>query len=844
MTYPSVDASSLPPPRQAVLDARPELLRAVGGRLSTAPLDRSSYARDLWPLGLLWALQGRLPPPPDAVVWPGTEAELVALVQLARARRLALIPFGAGSGVCGGTWAVGGGLTVDLKRFDAIAEVDVERRSVDVGAGVMGETLERHLNARGWTLGHFPSSMAMSTVGGWLAARSAGQFSSKYGKIEDIVLSVRAVLGTGEVLETPERPFSGADLTPLLVGSEGTLAFFTRARLRVFPLPGGRAFHGFDFASLEVGLEAMRLVFREGLRPAVVRLYDPFDTLLAGSGKVKQPRVPVPPSRRGVLGQWLPRALREVTRQSLGRPGLLSQLQRVFARSRLILMFEGDGKRAAADDRAAAAVCRALQGVDRGDAPGRAWLQARYDVAFRLSPLIESGAFADTMEVAAPWERVQQVYEAVRQAASAHALALCHFSHGYAEGCSLYFTFVGAAEDEAATAARYQELWRVALGAAVAAGGNVSHHHGVGLLKAQALQDSLGEGRHLLAQLKGLFDPDGVMNPGKLGLTTLEVPDGELRASGGHFEPVLRVASAEALRAGLHVLADAGGRLHVDAVLDRRGLNSLGAPSDRSMTVFAGAGATLRDIDAHARRAGLTLGPLTPAAMALQLGDFLEGSYAGLRAVAPGRLEPLCTRIEALSASGRRLETSLAPRSAAGPDLSALVLGAHGRLALLTAATLRCAPLPERELRQTFTFATGAACVTALTRAIAEGLVVWAAHLETREGAVLLDVSWQGSRAATERDRELVTRLFAASGGRSVDEAVAPASGEEREVTWRSVQRALDRGASLSLFRCALGSLVATGDVPGVSLSKASAWSSRAERLLALDPRRVLGGTV
>lgn len=510
-------ASQVPPPASGVLEARADFTAAVKGRFSSDELDRLSYARDCWPLALLWMRQGKIPPPPDAVIWPGNDEEVAAAIEVARKRKIALIPYGAGSGVCGGTWALKGGVTLDLKRFDTIGEVDEQQRTVEVGAGVLGETLERRLNSRGWTLGHFPSSIATSTVGGWLAARSAGQFSSKYGKIEDMVLSARVVLGTGERLQTPERPFSGPDLLPLLVGSEGTLCAFTSAKLRVFPFPKGRVFHGFEFSSIDKGLEAIRLIFRDGLRPAVVRLYDPFDTAFVGKGAPSAPATP-PSLRSGFQRSVLPALMRQLTKQTLGRPVVMNQLQRAFSRSRLILMFEGDPARAEAEDRAATAICRQLEGDDLGEAPGRTWFKKRYDVSYRMSRLIESGTFADTMEIAAPWEHVHEVYERVHEAASRFAFVLCHFSHAYADGCSLYFSFVGSAPTEQEMESRYHELWRNALAAAVSAGGNVSHHHGIGVLKANALQDALGEGRHALRALKQIFDPDGVMNPGKLGL--------------------------------------------------------------------------------------------------------------------------------------------------------------------------------------------------------------------------------------------------------------------------------------------------------------------------------------
>lgn len=511
----SYPVGALPPPSSAALAVEGALKAIVGGRVSHADQDRLSYARDMWPLALLWVRAGKTPPPPDLICWPRTDAEVAAIVALARREKLALIPFGAGSGVCGGVWALKGGITVDLKRFDSIAEVDARHRTVEVGAGVMGETLERRLNSKGWTLGHFPSSIWMSTVGGWLAARSAGQLSSKYGKIEDMVAAVTFIAGTGEKIVTPERPFAGPDLAQVLIGSEGTLGLFTSAKLRVYPLATGQVFHGYEFKTVPQGLEAIRQIFGAGLRPAVVRLYDPFDTAIVGKGKPGHPRGN---SKNALKTEVLPALLRVVAPQTLGRPKLFNNLTKLFARSRLIVMFEGDAARAAEEDAAARGICAGLQATDLGEEPGKHWYAKRYDVSYRMSKVIDAGAFADTMEVATTWDKVYAVYEKVKAAASAHAFVLCHFSHAYLEGCSLYFSFVGSGGTEAELIARYEALWRDALSAAVAAGANVSHHHGVGIVKAQALQDSLNEGRMLLAGLKRHYDPDGVMNPGKLGL--------------------------------------------------------------------------------------------------------------------------------------------------------------------------------------------------------------------------------------------------------------------------------------------------------------------------------------
>lgn len=492
-----------------MVDAAGALAALVHGRVSTRALDRLAYSRDMWPLATWWFQQGRVPPPPDAVVWPGSDDEVAQVIRLARERRLAVIPFGAGSGLCGGTIATAGGLALDLKRFDTIGPVDPQRRCVDVGAGVLGETLERRLAARGWTMGHLPSSLAMSTVGGWLATRSAGLLSSRYGKLEDLVLSVRGVLGTGERFETPERPFLGPDLAQLLMGSEGALCTFTSARLRVHPRPEARAFRAFDFQTVERGLAAVRRVLREGLRPAAVHLADP--SALAFHAQPLE-------ARARVAAAFLPALFTQVGTRLLSWPRLLGPLARLATRCRLVFVFEGDPGHADAEDRAAAAACLSLGANDLGEGPARAWFQERNDAAFRHARVFRSGALIDTLEVSAPWEHVLDVYQRVRAVMGALAVVLCEFGHATADGCSLSFHFITAGGPRDEVEASAEQRWRAALGAATSAGANVSHHHGIGLVKRRAYQDALGEGRHALAALKRLFDPDGIMNPGKLGL--------------------------------------------------------------------------------------------------------------------------------------------------------------------------------------------------------------------------------------------------------------------------------------------------------------------------------------
>src|SRR5262249_53361008 len=257
---------------------RAALSEIVGdARASARDVDRRAYARDMWPRVLLAVRAGAVAEhPPDGGVWPQTAEEVAAIVRLARARRVPVVPYGAGSGVCGGALPLHGGITVDLKRMDRILAVDENDLVVEAECGINGERLERALAARGLTLGHFPSSIYCSPLGGGLAARAGGQMSPRYGKSEDMVLGATAVTGRGDIVTTGRygRVQAGPDWTQLLVGSEGTLAVLTSGRLRIRRAPQARHVRGFSFARIPAGLEAVRRVLQRGLRPAVVRLYD------------------------------------------------------------------------------------------------------------------------------------------------------------------------------------------------------------------------------------------------------------------------------------------------------------------------------------------------------------------------------------------------------------------------------------------------------------------------------------------------------------------------------------------------------------------------------------------
>lgn len=521
-----------PAPASARRLAR-ELARRLGeGSVSTSSGELSAVSRDCWPKTMLWQRQGLAPKPPDVVVWPRNVEQVAEVLAFAREQGLAVTPYGAGSGVCGGAMPLRGGIVLDLKRLDRIRRIDREELVVDAEAGVLGLPLEQRLGAEGLTIGHFPSSIMVSTVGGWIAARGAGQCSARYGKVEDMVQGLTAVLGTGEVVR-PSRPTAGQDLLELLAGSEGTLGVITDATLRLWPAPELQVPRGYRFPTMASALGAMRAAFRAGLRPSVLRLYDPFDTMIAmrghSSGEAKSPVRPGPAGRRGsgglreaataVAAKRFGALKRSALELALSRPRGLNLAASALDACLLVVVHEGARGVVELEAERMRGICAAGAGRDLGEAPGLHWLKKRYAVSFKMPAMFAAGGWVDTCEVATSWGKVEALYQAVREAVSPHAFVMAHFSHAYPDGCSIYFSLAGAAGDVKRGLASYDAAWTAALDAADRAGATLTHHHGVGLLKAPWLSRELGEGgRELLRAAKRACDPAGILNPGKLGL--------------------------------------------------------------------------------------------------------------------------------------------------------------------------------------------------------------------------------------------------------------------------------------------------------------------------------------
>ncbi|MFO0547967.1 MAG: FAD-linked oxidase C-terminal domain-containing protein [Polyangiaceae bacterium] len=619
--------------------------------LSEREIDRVHYARDLWPRHHLGVRDGALPTSRPAVIaWPRSTEEVAAIVATCAREGAPIAPFGAGSGVCAGTLPDARTVLLDLKRMNRVRDRSADVLSVEAGA--LGFRLEEDLNAQGFTLGHFPSSILCSTVGGWIAARSAGQCSGLYGKIEDMVVSLECVVGRGEIVRLARR-VEGPDLTPLMIGSEGIYGVITAAELRLHAAPTTRAFTSFSFPTIEAGWESMREMFQAGLRPAVCRLYDAFDSFMARRGAVRGKRHGAPQPRSASSRTIKDLALRLLLRAPTAMNGLVDALgDRALGGAMLVLVFEGEATQFE-QSALAGRIAERHQGRHLGEEPARHWLKHRYGVSYRQAPIFMAGAFSDTMEVAAPWSRLGALYNNVREALKDRVFVMAHLSHAYPDGCSIYFTFAGSAKDRASSEELYDATWRDALDAAARAGGTLSHHHGVGRSKAPRLGAELGLGVDLVRSMKAAFDPAGIFNPGNLlpSADDLAVPTRPA------LEPVADPAPA--------------------------------APrfDDASLTVHANGKTKLRFLEHLAEARGMTLG-LPERELDATIADYLARG-------APGSLDPYLDPVDHFVAGFSattprgRLDIHPGPRKAVGPDLLALFWGANGRIGTIESAHLR-----------------------------------------------------------------------------------------------------------------------------------------------------------
>lgn len=494
--YPAGGTPALPPSRP---------LPALPGDVRDDDGERFAHARGRGLSDLLRLRSGRLPAAPDAVAHPASAAEVEALLAACSAGDVRVIPWGGGTSVTGGVNPEPGErptLTVDLGGLAGLLDLDEASELATFGAGTLGPAVEAALAPHGLTLGHFPQSFEHSTLGGWIVTHSAGQESLGVGRIADLVAGLELVAPGGR-LELPAMPASaaGPDLRQLVVGSEGRFGVVTRATVRVRRRPETERVEAALLHDWETGVEAARELVRADIGLSLLRLSDEPETAVAMATGLGRSRFA--PLVRGYLRL-----------RGLGGGGCLLLL--------------GAGGSAAAVDQAFEAsrlVLRPFGGAWLGAGPGRHWRRDRFRHPYLRDALLDRGIATDTFETAAPWSRLPALYAAVRGAFAAAAVGeerevpvLCHLSHPYRDGASLYFTFFFRCPPEAdAAVERWAGLKRQASEAVADAGGTLSHHHGVGAWHAPWLEREVGgDGARVLAAVARELDPAGVLNPGVL----------------------------------------------------------------------------------------------------------------------------------------------------------------------------------------------------------------------------------------------------------------------------------------------------------------------------------------
>ena len=440
-------------------------------------------SRDWWPQAMIWALDGQVAAKAGAVVSPTSADQVAAVLAVCHEAAIPVTAAAGRSGVCGASVPLHGGVVLDLCGLTGIVDVDTTSLVLDVAAGTFGDHLEHALRTdHGVTLGHWPQSVALSTVGGWLACRSAGQLSTRYGKIEDMVLGLDVALADGRQITTGGAPRAavGPDLNQLFVGSEGTLGIITGARLRLHPAPTHERRAAYGYSSFDDGIDAMRRILQRGGTPAVLRLYDAAEA---------------------------------------------DRTYKTGDRALLLVLDEGDLPTVDRTMELVAEVCADAHHEDAHHVDH--WLEHRNDVA-ALEALISRGYVVDTMEVVGRWRDLPSIYGAAIDALNGvegTISASAHQSHSYTDGGCLYFTFAAKVEPEDRDR-YYRAVWDAGSRAVLAAGGALSHHHGVGLNRSRFVAEALGGAAGVLGAVKDALDPKGILNPGKLGFDSPFGPPG------------------------------------------------------------------------------------------------------------------------------------------------------------------------------------------------------------------------------------------------------------------------------------------------------------------------------
>lgn len=503
----SLEEVALPEPR---LDG--PLLRALEDALAPSQITSDRLERIVHSYGKsfrdLWRIRrGIVSRAPDCICYPESEEDVARILALAQEHDAIVIPFGGGSNIAGCLEAIDGSdrmvISLDLQRMNRVLEIDSVSRVARIQPGILGPQLEQELNKAGMTLGHFPDSFQFSTLGGWVATRSAGMQSDKYGKIEDMVIALRMVTPQGTIV-TRQVPKSsnGIDVRHLCIGSEGILGVITELTMQVHPLPEVKEYGTYLFADFEEAVGALYECAEKKISPSMTRLNDAMKTALSFAFKTKKSRW------AELVGRGMKRYLRSVKKMDLERAALL------------LVCFEGTRSEVRAQKKAAGAVYRKYGAVSLGKKPGQEFSKTKYDFPYIRDFIMDRGVIADVSETSTCWANLIPLYRKAREAivnamGDQYSFCGCHISHTYHTGASLYFTFV--CKETGAGLEQYLRIKQAAEDAFLQFGGTLSHHHAVGYEHRPWIEQEIScTGIEAVKALKQGLDPKQIMNPGKI----------------------------------------------------------------------------------------------------------------------------------------------------------------------------------------------------------------------------------------------------------------------------------------------------------------------------------------
>lgn len=485
------------------------LVSAVGAEhVKTDRYERLFHAVGKSFRDLIRIRSGAIDSVPDAVVYPGSTEEVAAVIAVCNEHNVGVIPYGGGSSVVGGVEALRGEgqrsvVTVDTTRLANVLSIDEISQTAVVQAGIYGPPLEKELQSRGYTLGHYPQSFEFSTVGGWIAARGSGQQSNAYGCAAKWLCAAKVVSPAG-VIETHAFPNSaaGPDLNHVIAGSEGTLGIITEATVQLHEQPASKDYRGYFFRDFIAGAAAIRELLQREVSVSMLRLSDADETLFL--------------SQFSSVGKKQ-NAVRQLLDKALSATG--------YGDNACMLLVGAEGDRADVtwSVTQTTAICVRHGALPLGNSIGKKWYEGRFEMPYLRDPLLDSGVGVDTLETATTWSNVHHLHQvvgdtiqdAIRETSGAEGIVMCHISHSYRTGASLYFTFVYKM-DRDAPLDQWTTIKERASRTLIENGGTISHHHGVGADHLPWMEAEKGEvSMSLLKSMRQDVDPRGIMNPGK-----------------------------------------------------------------------------------------------------------------------------------------------------------------------------------------------------------------------------------------------------------------------------------------------------------------------------------------